>query len=97
MRRLIAMLLALVVALSLVGCIGYTEEDMQNAYNEGYDDGAAEAESRYEDGYNAGYEEATLIYYEPAGFTDNYYSGYEDGFYEGYWEGVNDAMDGLHG
>ena len=96
MRKLLCAVFAVLLMLTLVGCGGYTEEDLRDAYNEGYDDGTDEAETRYEEGYDAGYEEAKLLYYEPVILPDNYADGYEDGFIEGYWEGVQDTLDGAH-
>lgn len=68
------------------GCKGgcYTEDDLDKAYQEGYADGAEEADC---DCDNCAYE------YTEKDIEDAYDEGYADGHSDGYDEGVEEGLD----
>lgn len=64
MKQILSFLLV-TSALLLAGC--YSEQDIRDARNEGYDEG-------YEEGYRSGYRD---------GEEDFYWYGYDEGCYDG--------------
>ena len=108
-KKILALLLTATLLCTFTGCGKvYTYEDVQSAYNQGYDDGYADA-GGYD--YNAGNNNASAIYnsnYEQ-GYSDGYADckdgyAYEDAYYgnteadkgygDGYYDGWHDCQDG---
>lgn len=98
MRRYITLLLALLLALFLAGCGGYTEEDIaaakRSAYDEGYDAGYEDAErsgrEQILDALDTGFEMAMSSIEEH--IPPSYQDAYELGLIEGYWQGKQEAQ-----
>lgn len=80
MKKIVCMVLSMLMVCALCSCgYAYTEDDLQesydNGYNDGYDDGQDDAwEYAYDDGYDNGH-----------------FEGYDDGYDEGYSEGYDDG------
>lgn len=81
MKKLLLILLCLSLLFSLTAC--YSEQDIENSYNKGYDKGKS---AGYDEGYYDGYDAA---YYD--GYDDGNSSSYDDGFLAGYDEGYDDG------
>lgn len=102
MKKLIALLLALVMLFSLAGCsTGYTEEDLaaakDAAYDEGFADGYAEFDSSHECEYTA--EDIDAAYSKGYSDHESEYcrsdidNAWQEGYDEGYDDGWDDADD----
>lgn len=76
---------------------GFSEEDLENARQEGYNEGYTAGESAgYENGYNAGYTAGQAAGYDE-GYAAGYNAGKTDGLDEGYQNGYNTGKnDGLN-
>lgn len=58
MKRIGIVILSMLMAISLTACTIYTEEDVDDARQSGYDDGYDEGyEIGYDEGYDVGYDE----------------------------------------
>lgn len=66
---------------------GASDEELQNAYNNGLDDGY---ESGLEDGYDVGFNAGSDKGYQ-SGLTDGYNNGLDDGYDNGYDVGFSDG------
>ena len=76
---------------SLTGCTnkgGYTENDLEEAYDEGYSDGEAHKEAEITEAYDEGYDEGYN-----KGRHEGYDEGYMDGHADGYDEGCEEGLD----
>ena len=82
---------------SLTDCKGggYTEDDLDKAYQEGYEDGKDEGECECEccdcDNCDLCYTEDEYEKARTEGYDEGYADGHSDGYDEGYDEGCNDA------
>jgi len=77
----------LLLAISLAGCSEcYTQEDLNNSYQQGYDDGNSTGyDSGHEAGYNIGYNES----------IDDALAQCQDAYDDGYYIGYQDALDDI--
>ncbi len=80
-------LLPLVLVTSLIGCTHYyTEEDLDDAWQAGYD------ENTYEEAraYDRGYERGSIEGYD-TGYSRGESFGYDRGYQGGFWDGEDEA------
>jgi len=100
MRRTCLAILVTIPLVSLLvfasSCIGsYTEADLDAAFSDGYREGAADAQSKYDEGWQIGYDEGSMEGYEN-GYKDRSYIGCgpeeDTAYHEGYWDGYNEAQ-----
>ncbi len=91
--------LILLLPAILIGCQGYTQEELDATFQQGYDTGfdaglastPQDINAAYRDGYNEGYE---IGYVE--GEDKGYESGYEIGYQNGFWAGEEEASAAYH-
>lgn len=81
MKRVIIGLLV-VALLLLPGC--FTQEDLDNAYDEGYAQGFFDGEADYWAGYDKGYDE---------GYSDGENWGHDQGYQIGFWSGYDEGYE----
>ena len=106
MKKLIALLLAIVMLFSLVGCsAGYTEEDLTAAKEEAYEDGYNDAQNAHEceysemdveDAYHEGYADAESEHeceYDWDDIDEARDEGYDEGYNEGHDDGYYGGYD----
>ena len=83
MKKLFPAVLLLSIFVVLLSGCGITQDDLDKAWEAGYDTGHYEGyESGHEDGFDEGYNEAELEY------EDKYSEGYNDGNSDGYYAGA---------
>lgn len=93
MKKLIALLLALVMLFSLVGCALYSSDDIEAAREEGYEQGYDEG---YAEGRAEGRQEATADHwceYTEADISAARDQSYNEGYDDGYWHGEEDGYE----
>lgn len=97
MKKLIALLLALVMLFSLVGCALYSSDDIEAAREEGYEQGYDEG---YAEGYSEGCADANISHeceYNEIDLHEANREGYEEGYGDACVEHGIESTETFHG